>query len=73
MGNAFASVTGLLLHHAESVDPTLWEWISDKIDDIFGLSAVSIVVVLGIVTLAFPIGLMALALRRARRSRVRRT
>lgn len=69
---ALATSLGLLLHHAESVDPTLIEWIKDEIDAIFGLSATTIVVVLGAVTLAFPIGLMSLAWRRARRARPRR-
>ena len=67
--DAVASSLGLLLHHSESVNPTLVEWIKDKIDDIFGLGPATIVVILGALTLAFPIGLMALALRRARRAR----
>lgn len=71
--DALASSLGLLLHHSESVNPTLVEWIKDKIDDIFGLGPATIVVVLGAVTLAFPIGLMALALRRSRRARTGRS
>lgn len=67
-----ASSLGLLLHHAESVNPTMVEWIKDKIDDIFGLGPTTIVIVLGAVTIAFPIGLMALALRRARGTRAKR-
>ncbi len=67
------SALGLILHHSEYVDPTRVDWIKDKIDDIFGLGATSIVVVLGLATVAFPIGLMALALRRARRARAGRS
>ena len=68
---ALVSSLGLLLHHSESVNPTMVEWIKDKIDEIFGLGPATIVVVLGLVTLAFPIGLMALALRRSRRMRTK--
>jgi hypothetical protein len=67
--NTVTSLPALLLHHSESVDPTLVEWIKDEIDAIFGVSPTTIVVVLGAVTLAFPIGLMVLALRRARKMR----
>ena len=67
----FHSTLGLILHHSEYVDPTLIDWIKDKIDQIFGVGPTTIVIVLGLVTVAFPIGLMALALRRARRARAR--
>ncbi|MDP6824280.1 MAG: hypothetical protein QF554_13420 [Dehalococcoidia bacterium] len=70
--DALLSPLGLLLHHSEYVDPTLVDWIKHEIDDIFGLGAVAIVVVLGAVTLAFPVGLMALAWRRAGRARTGR-
>jgi hypothetical protein len=63
------SALGLILHHSEYVDPTLVDWIKDKIDQLTGVSATTIVVVLGAATVAFPIGLMALALRRAQRGR----
>ncbi len=67
----FDSTLGLILHHAEYVDPTLIDWIKDKIDQIFGVGPTTIVIVLGLVTVAFPVALMALALRRARRARSR--
>ena len=70
--DAVASSFGLLLHHSAYVDPTLVEWIKHQIDDIFGLGPATIVVVLGAVTLAFPIGLMALALRRRGKARANR-
>ena len=66
------SAFGLILHHSEYVDPTLVDWIKDKIDQITGVRATTIVIVLGVVTSAFPIGVMALALRRARRARKRK-
>ena len=66
---ALNSSLDLLLHHSEYIDPTLVDWIKHEIDDIFGLGPATIVVVLGAVTLAFPVVLMALALRRARRAR----
>ena len=65
------SALGLILHHSEYVDPTLVDWIKDKIDQITGVSATTIVIVLGVAMTAFPIGLMVLALRRARRGRSR--
>ena len=70
--NGLASALGLLLDHSEYVDPTLIDWIKHEIDDIFGLGPATIVAVLGAVTLAFPIALMALALRRRRRARADR-
>ena len=70
--DAVVSSLGLLLHHSEYIDPTLVDWIRHEIDDIFGLGPTTIVIVLGAVMLAFPIGLMALALRRSRRARVKR-
>jgi len=45
------------LHHSESIDPTLIGWIRDEIDRLLGLDALTIVAVLGIVILAFPVWL----------------
>jgi hypothetical protein len=66
---ALTSSFELLLHHSEYIDPTLVDWIKHEIDDIFGLGPATIVVVLGLVTLAFPVGLLLLAWRRARSAR----
>lgn len=71
--NALASPFRLLLHHSEYIDPTLVEWIKHEIDDIFGLSPTTIVVILGALTLVFPIGLMVLARRRIRKMRTGRS
>jgi len=48
----------ILLHHPESVDPTLVDWIQDKIDDLLGLEPEAIVLLIGIVIVTFPIGLL---------------
>jgi hypothetical protein len=57
---------GLLLHHSESIDPTLIDWIRHEIDAIFGLEPSTIVLVLGVVIVAFPVTLMVLARRQQR-------
>lgn len=48
----------VLLHHSESVDPTLVDWIQDKIDDLFGLEPEAIVLLIGLMIMMFPIGLL---------------
>ena len=65
------SLLGSLLHHAEAIDPTLIEWIRQKIDDITGLEPGSIVAILGVVILAFPVALGVSAARRHRSDRAR--
>ncbi|MCH7593164.1 MAG: hypothetical protein IIB27_01475 [Chloroflexi bacterium] len=69
--DTLASSAGLLLH-SDYLDPTLLDWIRHKIDDVFGLGPETIVAVFGLMVIAFPIGLMALALRRSRRNRANR-
>lgn len=71
--NIVTASFGLLLHNSEAVDPILIEWIKHKIDEIFGVGAVPIVIVLGALMLVFPIGLMVLVWRRARRARGERS
>ena len=56
---------GLLLHHSESIDPTLIDWIRHEIDAILGLEPVTIVIVLGAVIVAFPL-LLAVLVKRQR-------
>lgn len=56
-----------LSHHSESVDPTLWQWISHQIDEIFGLSPTTVVAVVGALAVLMPVGLMALVAWRRRR------
>ncbi len=60
-----------LAHHGEPGDPTLFHWIQDRIDSIFGVGPALIVVVLGIVIVAVPVGIMAMfLLQRARHRRL---
>ncbi len=61
------TATRFLLHHGEAVDPTLIVWIRHKIDDILGVGPGMIVLVLAVLVVAFPVGLVALAVRRRRR------
>ncbi len=57
-----------LLHHSEPIDPTLIGWIRDEIDALLGLDAIVIVVLLGLVILAFPLWLGFSASRHRRRA-----
>lgn len=61
------SVLRSVLHHSEAIDPTLIEWIRHKIDDVTGLEPASIVAILGVVILAFPLWLGITAARQRRR------
>jgi len=57
---------GTLLHHSEPIDPTLWEWLSVKIDHVLGLSPIVMILTLGALMVVFPIVLMVVAARRRR-------
>ena len=57
-----------VLHHSEAIDPTLAEWIRHKIDDVLGLEPGTIVAVLGVAILAFPVWLGFSAARQRRRA-----
>ena len=46
---------GPLLHHSEPIDPTLWEWLSTKIDHVLGISPGAMVLILGGLIVLFPI------------------
>ena len=58
------------LHHSEAIDPTLVEWIRHKIDDVVGLDPGTIVAILGLAIVAFPIWLGLSAIRQRRRNEV---
>jgi hypothetical protein len=62
---AFAPLSWVL-HHGESIDPTLAEWIRHEIDDLLGLEPVTIAVVLGVVIVMLPIALGVAVVRRGR-------
>ena len=58
----------ILLHHSEPVDPTLLQWIRERIDAVLGLDPAPIVLFLGALIVAFPIALGAwVAMQRRRR------
>jgi len=38
IGTPFGAPRVPLLHHSEPIDPTLWEWLSAKIDHVLGIS-----------------------------------
>lgn len=53
-----------VLHVGEPIDPTLWAWLSDKIDHVLGLSPGVVVAILGTFIVLFPIVVVIFALRR---------
>ena len=46
------------LHHEAPGDPTLLRWVQDRIDHLFGLEAGAMVVVIGLLLLAIPVGIL---------------
>ena len=61
----------VLAHHAEPGDPRLMEWIKHQIDSLVGFGPGTIVLGLGLVVVAIPIGIMAVyVVDRARRRKV---
>ena len=58
----------ILLHHSEGVDPTLVEWIQDKIDELIGFQPAAIVLMIGVVIVLFPAGLLGLMWYQRRRA-----
>ena len=67
MAGPLGTPLGPLLHHSEPIDPTLWEWLSAKIDHVLGLSPVVIIALLGTFIVLFPIVVMVVAVRKKRR------
>lgn len=55
---------GTLGHHSEPIDPTLWEWLSAKIDHVVGVSPGVMVLLLGAVIVLFPVVVMVMVRRR---------
>ena len=66
IGTPFGALRVPLLHHSEPIDPTLWEWLSAKIDHVLGISPGVAVMVLGAFIVLFPIIVMIVAARRRR-------
>ncbi len=62
------TILPVLLHHSEPADPTLLAWIRERIDAIPGLGPAAIVLILGALIVAFPVGLgVRVVLQRRRR------
>lgn len=53
-----------VLHASEPIDPTLWAWLSDKIDHVLGLSPGMVIAILGTFIVLFPIVVMVMVWRR---------
>ena len=47
------------LHHEAPGDPTLLRWVQDRIDHLIGLEAEGVVIAIGLVLLALPVGILA--------------
>ena len=54
-------------HHADAADPELLVWIKDLIDHMFGVGPWTIVVVIGVILLAMPLGLIVFYLGQRKR------
>ena len=53
------------LHHEAPGDPTLLKWVQDRLDHLIGLDAGAMVLIIGLILLAIPVGiLVAVALQR---------
>jgi hypothetical protein len=55
-----------LLHVSGPIDPTLWAWLSDKIDHVLGISPGVMVLILGTFIVLFPVVVMIVALHKRR-------
>lgn len=55
-----------LLHYGEPIDPTLWTWLIEKIDNVLGLPAGVVIAILGVLIVSFPIIVVVVAVRRRR-------
>lgn len=56
----------VVLHHSEPIDPTLWEWLSTKIDDVLGIPAGAMIFLLGTLIVVCPIIIAVTAFKRRR-------
>jgi len=59
----------ILAHHSETADPDLLERIKDQLDSIFGLGAVVMVAILGVVIIAIPTVIFLLYMNQRRHNR----
>ena len=56
------------LHHEAPGDPTLMEWIKERMDGVIGLEAEAMVVIFGLLVLLIPVGILATYALQRRRS-----
>lgn len=61
-----SSLTSIVAHHSEAVDPTLIEWIRHEVDRITGLDSDVSVLILGSLIVLFPVVLLLLVWRQRR-------
>ena len=59
------------LHHGEAGDPVLLEWIRHRLDEVIGLDAALIVVLLGALIVAIPVAIALLYAAQRRGSSAR--
>ena len=52
------AASSVLMHHSESVDPTLAQWINDLLHDLLGWGPWTFIVVLGLAIVLIPIWLI---------------
>ena len=46
------------LHHEAPGDPTLLRWVQDRLDHLIGLDAGAMVLIIGLILLAIPVGIL---------------
>jgi hypothetical protein len=59
----------ILAHHPETADPDLLERITNQLDSIFGIGAVAMVAVLGVIIIAIPAAIFLLFMNQKRHDR----
>lgn len=64
LGMPLGTPSGSLLHATEPIDPTLWQWLSDKIDHVLGISPGVMILIIGVFIVLFPIVVVVYAVRR---------
>ena len=64
LGTPLGAPIGPLLHATEPIDPTLWEWLSDKIDHVLGISPGVMILIIGVLIVLFPVVVVVVGVRR---------
>ena len=55
-----------ITHHAEAIDPDLWDSLKHQIDQITGLNAATIVILIGTMIVVLPLAVIILAAKKRR-------